>query len=67
MYKDLLAAVSRYYGDDNYHDEGEEEQDDEDIDTMRIGTLRRKLDSFRLDIDGSREALIAALKEFYSD
>jgi speckle-type POZ protein len=67
MYKDLLVAVSRYYGDDNYNDEGEEGQDDEDIDTMRISTLRRKLVSFGLDIDCSRDALISALKEFYSD
>jgi len=30
---------------------------------MRVSELRRKLDEKRLDVDGSREAMIAALQE----
>ena len=64
--KDLLAAVSRYYQyyeDEDEDEEEEEEEDGEDFDTMRIGELRQKVQEKGLEIDGSRDALIAALKE----
>jgi hypothetical protein len=45
-------------------------KDEEDVDIemknfskMRIGDLRQRLDEMGLGIDGSREALIATLKE----
>jgi len=56
---DLLAAVAR----------GEQPpvggEDDESIkyNRMRVGTLRKMLDEKGLDVDGSREAMIALLKE----
>jgi len=59
--KDLLAAVSRYYFDFPSIDD----DDDETTSTysnMRIRDLREKLSDKGLDIDGSREALIASLK-----
>eukprot|EP00984_Skeletonema_dohrnii_P018857 scaffold8920_cov84-Skeletonema_dohrnii-CCMP3373.AAC.3 len=64
--KDLLVAVSRHYDEDSPGDDGEEETDiEKTFSKMRIRDLRRKLDAkgLGLDIDGSREALIANLKE----
>lgn len=34
---------------------------------MRVGTLRKMLDEKGLDVDGSRESMIALLKEHDSD
>uniref|UniRef100_A0A7S2KS34 BTB domain-containing protein n=1 Tax=Skeletonema marinoi TaxID=267567 RepID=A0A7S2KS34_9STRA len=44
--------------------EGEDNDDDdgEDYSLMRVSELRRKLDGKGLDVDGSREAMIEALK-----
>jgi len=54
MITDVLAAVSR----------GQETEDGStDYNTMRVGTLRKMLDEKGLDVDGSREAMIALLKE----
>ena len=55
MITDVLTAVSR----------GEEtgEGDSTDYNKMRVGTLRKMLDKKGLDVDGSREAMIALLKE----
>ena len=55
LMKDLLAAVAR----------GEQSGDSNstDYNTMRVGTLRKMLDDKGLDVDGSREAMIALLKE----
>ena len=51
---DVLAAMAR----------GEETEDDStDYNTMRVGTLRKMLDEKGLDVDGSRETMIALLKE----
>ena len=52
---DVLTAVAR----------GEEsgEGDSTDYNRMRVGTLRKMLDEKGLDVDGSREAMIALLKE----
>jgi len=52
---DLLTAVAR----------GEESGDKSstDYNKMRVGTLRKMLDEKGLDVDGSREAMIALLKE----
>ena len=52
---DVLTAVAR----------GEEsgEGDSKDYNKMRVGTLRKMLDEKGLDVDGSREAMIALLKE----
>jgi speckle-type POZ protein len=63
--KDLLAAMSRTSGDDDEDDL----DDDSELDVekmymkMRIRDLRQKLHVKGLDTDGSREALIAKLKE----
>ena len=64
---DLLAAMSRR---DEEKDSSSDDEDDEkgkDVEKMfnkmRIRDLRQKLDDKGLDIDGSREALIAKLKE----
>jgi len=62
--KDLLAAMSRHY---QYYEEEEEGKDVEGFDTMRIGELRQKVQEKGLEIDGSRDALIAALKEHSSE
>ncbi|KAL7543893.1 hypothetical protein ACHAXR_013386 [Thalassiosira sp. AJA248-18] len=58
MMTDLLTAVTR----------GKRKDDagsgDNDYDTMRVGALRKKLHEKGLDIDGSREAMIALLKVY---
>jgi len=52
---DVLAAMSRgEVGDDG---------DNKDYNTMRVGTLRKMLDEKGLEVDGSRESMIALLKE----
>ena len=56
MITDVLAAVSRGV-------ETEGEGDSTDYNRMRVGTLRKMLDEKGLDVDGSREAMIALLKE----
>ena len=55
MITDVLTAMAR----------GEEtgEGDSKDFNKMRVGTLRKMLDEKGLDVDGSREAMIALLKE----
>ena len=57
MVADLLTAVARV-------DQSEEEGDSESIkyNKMRVSELREKLDEKGLDVDGSREAMIAILK-----
>ena len=58
MMTDLLAAMARV-------DQSEEEGDSESIkyNKMRVSELREMLDEKGLDVDGSREAMIAILKE----
>ena len=60
---DILAAMARGEPDDD--DDSSDEEEDESIkyNTMRVGTLRQMLDERGLDVDGSREMLIATLKE----
>ena len=58
MITDILAAMAR----------GEQNDDDNNecninYNKMRVGTLRKMLDDKGLDVDGSREAMISALKE----
>ena len=59
MITDILSAVSR----------GEQREDDTsgnaiiNYNKMRVGTLRKMLHEKGLDVDGSREAMIALLKE----
>ena len=57
---DLLTAVAR-----GEEQTGEEEEDDESAKyvKMRVGTLRKMLDEKGLGVDGSREAMIALLRE----
>ena len=51
---DVLAAMAR----------GEESgEGSTDYNSMRVGTLRKMLDEKGLDVDGSRESMIALLKE----
>ena len=63
MMSDLLAAVAR--GEDSEYDSDAEDGEGESIDynKMRVGTLRKILDEKGLDVDGSRETMIALLKE----
>ncbi len=69
VFKELLAAVARHYDKDSDNDEDEYNNDENETDAenmyikMRIRDLRQKLHDKGLDIDGSREALIAKLKE----
>jgi len=56
MMTDLLAAVSR--GEQN-----DANGDKTNYNKMRVGTLRKMLDEKGLDVDGSRESMIALLKE----
>ena len=63
---DLLAAVLRHgEGKDSSSDNEDEDETDAEKTyiKMRIRDLRQKLDDKGLDIDGSREALIAKLKK----
>lgn len=58
---DILTAMAR--GEDQSGDDGEEEQDESTkYVKMRVGALRKMLDEKGLDVDGSREAMIALLK-----
>ena len=61
MMTDLLTAVARGEAEDDTGDEGED--DSTKYYTMRVGTLRNMLYEKGLDVDGSREAMIALLKE----
>lgn len=64
--RDLLSAMARR---DNVVARGVVEDDEVDMEMifnkMRIGELREKLDEKGLDIDGSREALIATLRDSF--
>ena len=63
IYKDLLAAVSRVLEDSDEDGDDEEDEEKDDYASMGIGALRQKLDQRGIDIDGSRDTLIAALKK----
>ena len=54
---DLLTAMAR--GEAGNDTNG----DNTDYSNMRVGTLRKMLDEKGLDVDGSRESMIALLKE----
>ena len=58
LMKDLLAAVETKYG---KKDAGS--NDEKGYGTMRVDALRQMLHDQNLEIDGSREAMIALLKE----
>jgi len=58
MFADLLTAMTRgKKKDTNTGEDGDE------LSTMRVSELRKKLDEKGLDIDGSREAMIASLED----
>jgi len=61
MMTDLLTAMAR--GEEQTEGGGEEDEERIKYNKMRVGTLRKKLDEKGLDVDGSREAMIALLKE----
>ena len=56
MITDILTATTREKKKSANSGEG-------DLSTMRVSELRKKLDEKGLDVDGSREAMIARLKE----
>ena len=58
LMKDLLAAVETKYGNKDVSS-----NDPKDYGTMRVDSLRKMLQEKGLDIDGSREAMIALLEE----
>ena len=55
MMTDLLTAMAR--------GEARDDEDNSDYNNMRVGALREMLDKKGLDVDGSRETMIALLKE----
>ena len=55
--KDLLAAVARGKA------KSSSSRDTDNYNTMRVATLRKMLDEKGLEVDGSRESMIALLKE----
>ena len=57
MMKDLLAAMARE------EQSGDSNSDKINYNKMRVGALRKMLHEKGLDVDGSREAMIALLKE----
>jgi len=59
MITDVLTAVAR--GEEQPGDDAEDESIK--YNKMRVGTLRKELDDRGLTVDGSREAMIALLKE----
>mmetsp|Transcript_15058 Transcript_15058/g.24505 ORF Transcript_15058/g.24505 Transcript_15058/m.24505 type:complete len:409 (+) Transcript_15058:101-1327(+) len=59
MFADILAAMAR----GEKENESEQSSGNDQLSTMRISDLRRKVHEKGLDIDGSRETLIATLKE----
>ena len=61
MITDILAAVARGEQNDN------DINDSINYNKMRVCTLRKMLHDKRLDVDGSREAMIALLKENSKD
>ena len=56
---DVLTAMAR----GEQSEGGGEEEDKVKYNKMRVGTLRKILYEKRLDVDGSREAMVALLKE----
>ena len=60
MITDVLTAVARG---EEPRDAGEGEEETAKYVKMRVGTLRKLLDEKGLDVDGSRESMIALLKE----
>ena len=58
--KDLLAAVARGKAKSSSSDTAAA---DNNYNTMRVATLRKMLDEKGLEVDGSRESMIALLKE----
>jgi len=61
---DLLTAVTRKERKEDNKNKSKGEEDEEDLlSTMRVSDLRMKLDEKGLEVDGSREAMISALKE----
>lgn len=56
---DVLAAVAR--------GEGSGKSDSTDYNKMRVATLRKMLDERGLEVDGSRETMIALLKDHEND
>mmetsp|Transcript_26677 Transcript_26677/g.49043 ORF Transcript_26677/g.49043 Transcript_26677/m.49043 type:complete len:404 (-) Transcript_26677:70-1281(-) len=59
MFADILAAMAR----GEKENESEQSSGNDQLSTMRISDLRRKVHEKGLDIDGSRETLIATLEE----
>ncbi|KAL7542247.1 hypothetical protein ACHAXR_012950 [Thalassiosira sp. AJA248-18] len=59
LFKDLLVTTTRR---ENKNSSGESDNDAE-LQTMRVSLLRRKLYAKGMNIDGSRETMIAALKD----
>jgi len=62
MMTDLLTAMAR--GHPSESGNGDEDMEESiKYNTMRVGTLRKMLDEKGLDVDGSREAMIALLSK----
>ena len=63
LMKDLMVAFGRKMKSNGCATEGSKE----DLSTMRVSELRWKLSELGLDVDGSREAMIEALKNVDGD
>ena len=59
VFSDLLTAMTRK----EMIKASNVESTDDQLTTMRVSELRKRLDKKGLDVDGSREAMIAALQE----
>ena len=59
MITDVLTAVARV----DQANEGGDDSESVDYNKLRVSELRKRLDDKGLDVDGSREAMIALLKE----
>ena len=62
LFVDLIAAVTRDKK-ENSPKKKDADGDKEDFNTMRVSDLRKRLHEKGLDIDGSRKAMIATLRE----
>ena len=61
MMADLLTAMTREKNKASNVETGDQ------FTTMRVSELRTRLDEKGLDVDGSREAMIATLKEIFDN
>jgi len=60
---DVLTAVARGKRNDDDDASGSDASNNNNLNTMRVGTLRNMIRDKGLEVDGTRESMIALLKE----